>query len=162
MPDDAAVNRIQSVPIRPRPFRQSQTNALLLRSSCPLSFALPSTLNPTPLPPVLITFHQTVKFGIYFIYRIYQPIKPFSHSATKPLAVAVRSVLACGTTKTTLRLSQVLVSQLCHCSRSSEILSNVVYEKFRKRILQPSRLTQAATSTPSSNRTPPMTFVSNS
>jgi hypothetical protein len=44
----------------------------------------------------------------------------------------------------------------------TEILSNVVYKKFRECILRPSRLTQAATSTPSSNRTPPMTFVSNS
>jgi hypothetical protein len=43
-----------------------------------------------------------------------------------------------------------------------EILSNVVYEDFHERILRPSRLTQAATSTPSSNCVPPMTFVSNS
>ena len=41
-----------------------------------------------------------------------------------------------------------------------EILSNVVYEDFRERVLRTSRLTQAATSTPSTNRTPPITFVS--
>ena len=51
---------------------------------------------------------------------------------------------------------------LIKASLAEEILSNVVYEDFRERILQPSRLTQAATSTPSSNRMPPMTFASNS
>ena len=44
---------------------------------------------------------------------------------------------------------------------ADEILSNVVYEDLRERVLHPGRLNQAATSIPSWNRTPPITFVSN-